>query len=44
MSTWSLPGVDMTAGLDVTSCSRRLRVGFGVQSKSCAIDSAYGRL
>ena len=24
MSTWSLTGVDMTAGLAVTSCSRRV--------------------
>ena len=40
MSTWSLTGVDMTAGLAVTSCSRRVLVGLGVQSQSCAIVSA----
>ena len=33
MSTWSLTGVDMTTGLAVTSCSRRVRVGLGVQSQ-----------
>ena len=44
MSTWSLTGVDKTAGLAVTSCSRRARVGLGVQSQSCAIVSAPGRL
>ena len=33
MSTWSLTGVDMTAGLAVTSCSRRVCVGLGVQSQ-----------
>ena len=27
MSTWSLTGVDKTAGLAVTSYSRRVRVG-----------------
>ena len=40
MSTWSLTGVDMTAGLAATSCSRRVRVSLGVQSQSCAIVSA----
>ena len=44
MSTWSLTGVDKTAGLAVTSCSRRVLVGLGVQSQSCAIVSALGRL
>ena len=42
MSTWSLTGVDMTAGLTVASCSRRVLVGLGVQSHSCAIVSAPG--
>ena len=41
MSTWSLTGVDKTAGLAATSCSR-VRVGLGVQSQSCAIVSAPG--
>ena len=36
MSTWSLTGVDMTAGLAVTVCKTVL-VGLGVQSQSCAI-------
>ena len=42
MSTWSLTGVDKTAGLAATSCSRRVRVALGVQSHSCAIVSAPG--
>ena len=44
MSTWSLTWVDMTAGLAATSCSRRVRVGFSVQSQSCVIVSAPGGL
>ena len=50
MSTWSLTGVDMTAGLAVTSCKyvtscgRRVLVGLGVQSQSCVIVSAPGLL
>ena len=35
MSTWLLTGVDMTVGLAVTSCSRRVLVGLGIQSQSC---------
>ncbi len=40
MSTWSLSGVDITADLAVTSCSRWVLVGLGVQSKSCTMVSA----
>ena len=39
MSTWSLTGVNMPAGLAVTSYSRRVLVGSGVQFQSCAIVS-----
>ena len=35
-------GADMTAGLAVTSCSRQVLVGIGVQSQSCVIVSAPG--
>ena len=35
MSTLSLTEVDVTAGLTVTSFSRRLLVGLGVQPQSC---------
>ena len=41
MSTWLLTGVDMTAGLAVTSCSRRVFVGLGVQSQSCVPFSVH---
>ena len=33
MSTYSLTGMDKTAGLAATSCSRRVRVDLGVQSQ-----------
>ena len=44
MSTWSLTGVDMTAGLALTSCSRRVLVGLGAQFQSCTIVNAPGSL
>ena len=43
MNTWSLTGMDKFAGLAVTSCSRRVLVGLGVQSQSRAILSAFGQ-
>ena len=39
MSTRSLTGVDMTAGLTVPSYGRRVLVCFDVQSQRCAIVS-----
>ena len=37
-----IDGVDMTAGLVVTPCSRWVLVCLGVQSQSCTIVSAPG--
>ena len=39
MSTWSLTRMDTPTGLAVTSYSRRVPVGRGVQSQSCTIVS-----